>query len=127
MACEPFKLKSELDSFFEKIGLLLENEITDIEAFFYAAQIHLSFVKIHPMQDGNGRTARLLEKWFLIEKLGRDAVSVELEKNYYLNRKAYYENLRRLGLDYDSSDWSKALPFLKMSIMSLRNEKLPKY
>ncbi|WP_220392957.1 Fic family protein [Chitinophaga lutea] len=33
--------------------------------------IHLVFVKIHPRADGNGRSARLLEKWFLAVKLGK--------------------------------------------------------
>jgi len=37
--------------------------LTDSELFF-AALIHLVFVKIHPFDDGNGRAARLLEKWF---------------------------------------------------------------
>lgn len=123
VACEPLKLKAELSKFFESISNLLEKEISDIEVFFYASQIHLAFVKIHPMQDGNGRTARLLEKWFLIEKLGKDVVSVELEKNYYKKRKKYYENLRMLGLEYNSTDWNKALPFLMMTILSLKKQK----
>ncbi len=120
VACEPNKLKQELDILFEKVAALLNSSLSNIEVFFYAAQLHLVFVKIHPLQDGNGRTARLLEKWFLLEKLGSDAVSVELEKNYYVSRKAYYENIRRLGLEYPSLDWTKALDFLKMTIMSLQ-------
>ncbi|KAA3638687.1 MAG: hypothetical protein DWQ02_04795, partial [Bacteroidetes bacterium] len=106
--------------FFEKVEVLLNSKLSVTEAFFYAAQVHLVFVKIHPLQDGNGRTARLLEKWFLLEKLGQEAVSVELEKNYYINRKAYYDNIRKLGLEYPSLDWTKALDFLKMTIMSLQ-------
>ena len=72
------------------------------------------------MQDGNGRTARLLEKWFLLEKLGQDAVSVELEKNYYVNRKAYYDNIRRIGLEYQTLDYSKALDFDNIFFTALR-------
>jgi len=120
IACEPYKVKEELDVFFEKINELLDTNLSVLEVFFYAAQIHLVFVKIHPMQDGNGRTARLLEKWFLLEKLGQDAVSVELEKNYYVNRKAYYDNIRRIGLEYQTLDYSKALCFLLMTVNSLK-------
>lgn len=120
IACEPNKVRSELTQFFSKVYELLNTDIQTKEAFFYAAQIHLVFVKIHPFQDGNGRTARLLEKWFLIEKLGQDAVSIELEKNYYTNRKAYYNNIRKIGLEYDKLDYSKSLDFLLMTINSLK-------
>jgi Fic family protein len=120
VACEPFQVRAELKTFFEDVNRLLSKDLTVVETFFYAAQIHLVFVKIHPLQDGNGRTARLLEKWFLLEKLGQDAVAVELEKNYYTNRKAYYDNIRQLGLEYQTLDYAKALDFLLRSVGSLR-------
>lgn len=120
VASEPNKVRSELERFFNKVDELLNANIQSKQAFFYAAQIHLVFVKIHPFQDGNGRTARLLEKWFLIEKLGQDAVSIELEKNYYKNRKAYYSNIRNIGLEYDSLDYSKSLDFILMTVNSLK-------
>lgn len=120
VACEPYQVKEELSTFFTQIKALQERTLSIKEAFFYAAQIHLVFVKIHPLQDGNGRTARLMEKWFLLEKLGDAAIAVELEKNYYKNRKAYYGNIRALGLEYETLDYSKSLNFLLMTINSLR-------
>lgn len=120
VACEPRKVEEEMKVLLGQIKKLLNEDLSDLEVFFYAAQIHLVFVKIHPFQDGNGRMARLLEKWFLLEKLGQDAVAVELEKNYFIHRKDYYDNLRRLGLKYEALDFSKALPFLLMTINSLK-------
>lgn len=120
VACEPRKVEEEMKVLLGQIKKLLNEDLSDLEVFFYAAQIHLVFVKIHPFQDGNGRMARLLEKWFLLEKLGQDAVAVELEKNYFIHRKDYYDNLRRLGLEYEALDFSKALPFLLMTINSLK-------
>jgi Fic family protein len=76
--------------------------------------IHLVFVKIHPWNDGNGRSARLLEKWFLAEKLGPNAWFVQSEKHYYQQHATYYNNIRALGLEYPELDYSKALPFLLM-------------
>ena len=119
-ACSPEEIEHELVAFFEKAAELRRADLSALEVFFYAAQIHLVFVKIHPLPDGNGRTGLLLEKWFLIEKLGQDAASVELERNYFKNRDAYYQNLRVLGLEYQDLDFSKALPFFLMAVNSLK-------
>ena len=64
VATEPTKVKFELDKLFNDIKKLQTAKLDDFEIFYYAAYIHLVFVKIHPFQDGNGRAARLIEKWF---------------------------------------------------------------
>ncbi|MFN8207299.1 MAG: Fic family protein [Bacteroidales bacterium] len=115
VAARPEIVKSELDKLFHDIDLLLQADLNPFENFYYAALIHLVFVKIHPFQDGNGRTARLIEKWFLIEKIGQKATSVQLEKNYYKNLKDYYSNIRKIGLEYENLDYSKGLEFLLMT------------
>ena len=120
VAADPKIVKSELNKLFSDISFLLKETLSLPETFYYAAYIHLTFVKIHPFQDGNGRTARLLEKWFLIEKLGKKIVSVELEKNYYKNLLDYYKNIRKLGLEYLDLDYSKSLDFLTMTISGLK-------
>lgn len=122
VAAEPSLVRKEWLKLFRDIGRLRTEELNVKEVFYYGAMIHLVFVKIHPMQDGNGRTARLVEKWFLLDKLGEMATSVELEKNYYVRRKEYYQNIRQLGLEYNSLDYSKALEFVLMTISSLKRE-----
>lgn len=118
VAANPSLVKTEMEKLFEDIRLLKNASLDDFEIFYYAAYIHLVFVKIHPFQDGNGRTARLLEKWFLLEQIGDPAVSVQLEKNYYNRRIDYYSNLRRLGLEYETLDYTKSLDFLMMTAKS---------
>lgn len=114
IAAGPEKVKSELDKLYEDIEILLRADLTFLETLFYASMIHLIFVKIHPFDDGNGRTSRLLEKWFLAQKLGKNAWFVQSEKYYYDNHKSYYNNIRRLGLDYEELNYKEALPFLQM-------------
>ncbi len=121
VAAPPGIVNLELNKLFNDIGTLIKAVLSPREIFYFASYIHLVFVKIHPFQDGNGRTARLLEKWFLLEKMGREAMAIPLEKNYYLKMKDYYSNLKRLGLEYDLFDYGKSLDFLLMTVMGMQN------
>lgn len=116
-------VEPELLKLFSDIEILQNLKLDEFEAFYYAALIHLVFVKIHPFQDGNGRTARLLEKWFLIESIGEKATAVQLEKNYYKNLEIYYSNIKILGIEYDKLNYSKALNFLLMTAACLKSSK----
>jgi Fic family protein len=119
VAADPEIVIRELEKLFQDIEVLLNTEINSFEIFYYASLIHLKFVKIHPFQDGNGRAARLLEKWFLQSKIGNKASSIQLEKNYFTNLKDYYSNIKKLGLEYDQLDYSKSLDFLLMTVSSI--------
>jgi Fic family protein len=114
-------VKSEYDTFWGELDDLLDANLKFEEIFYYASLIHLVFVKIHPFNDGNGRTGRLLEKWFLASKLGDRAWYVPSELYYYNNLKSYYHNLARIGLFYDDLKYEKGIPFLLMLPNSLTN------
>lgn len=122
VATEPTKVKSELDKLFNDIKKLQTAKLDDFEVFYYAAYIHLVFVKIHPFQDGNGRAARLIEKWFLIEQINDKATAVQLEKNYFKNLERYYSNIKKIGIEYETLDYSKALDFLVMTVKGLETQ-----
>ena len=120
VAASPILVKGEMQKLYNDIDKLLQLVMTVIEVFFFAAAIHLVFVKIHPWNDGNGRTARLLEKWFIAQKLGGKAWFLQSEKYYYDQHQVYYQNLRSLGLEYEELDYNKALGFLLMLAESLK-------
>ena len=107
-------IKSEMEKLWKDINTLLKQKHSTEEIFYYASYIHLMFVDIHPFNDGNGRAARLLEKWFLAEKLGETAWYIQSEKYYYHYVNHYYKNLNRLGMFYDKLNYSNAVPFLQM-------------
>jgi Fic family protein len=114
VAVSPFEVEIEMKKLFDDIDYLLQTELKIEEVFYFASFIHLVFVKIHPWNDGNGKTARLLEKWFLAQKLGDKAWFIQSEKMYYENHNAYYNNIRHLGIEYSELDYKQALPFLLM-------------
>lgn len=121
VAATPQEVEGEMEKLYADIALLFEQELSIQEVFFFASMIHLVFVKIHPWNDGNGRSARLIEKWFLAQKLGDKVWFIPSERNYYEHHEIYYKNIRSLGLEYPELDYSQALPFLLMLPESIAN------
>lgn len=119
VAANPAMVGTEMQKFFNDLKIWMASELEIKQVFFCASLLHLLFVKIHPMNDGNGRLARLLEKWFMAEKLGEKAWFLQSEKYYYKKHQLYYQNLRKLGLEYEALNWENALDFLKMLPQSL--------
>ena len=66
-------------------------------------------MKIYPFQGGNNRTARLLEKWFLIKELGKDVINIPSKIYYHKNLNDYYINIKKLGLEYNKLKYKKCL------------------
>jgi Fic family protein len=106
-------VKSEVKKLFDDIAYLFKKELTYEEVFYFASMIHLIFVEIHPFSDGNGRTSRLLEKWFISQKLGLNAWFLRSELYYYSNIDKYYKNIN-IGIEYDELNYDKCIPFLLM-------------
>jgi Fic family protein len=114
VAATPQLVEIEMNKFYEDLDILLDTELSMEQTFYFAAMIHLVFVKIHPWNDGNGRSARLYEKWFLAQKLGEKAWFLQSEKMYYNFHQTYYTNIRKLGLEYPSLDFLASIWFLLM-------------
>ena len=128
VAVEPDYVADEMAVVFADVADLLARPLAPDEALYHAALLHLVTAHVHPFADGNGRAARLLEKWFLASALGERAWAVPSEYHYWMHRPRYYATLR-LGvdfynLDYDrgGSDGDGAVAFLSMLPDALNTE-----
>jgi Fic family protein len=115
-------ISQKMEKLCQDIFALVNEALTIDQVLYFAVFIHLVTAQIHPFADGNGRLARLLEKWFLAEKLGKNAWLIESEKNYYRKRISYYRNID-CGPDYQNIDQDLALEFLLMLPCSLKLKK----
>lgn len=68
---------------------------TDADIFAREAAFHIQFIKIHPFEDGNGRTARLLTNYNLIRE-GRAPVVITSDLMEYYQ--SYIKNDDVLGM-----------------------------
>jgi Fic family protein len=115
-------VERKMNQLFRDINYLLSSKLSNKEVFYYASMIHVWVAKIHPFRDGNGRSARLLEKWFLASKLGMPAWSITSERYYWTHHREYYKNIA-LGTSYDRLDWDTCIPFLLMLPKSLHKNR----
>ena len=113
MAVEPEFVEKEMKLFFQDLSELMSSDLDEIEVFYFASLIHLRFAHIHPFRDGNGRAARLIEKWFVAEKLGHDFWKIPAEEYYKNNQAKYYETIN-LGVNFYELNYDKCIGFLEM-------------
>lgn len=77
----------------ELVSWVRNPEPQDLSPILYAGIAHYQLVAIHPFEDGNGRTTRLLTTLILVQN-GYDMIKFfALESYYNRDRKAYYEAL----------------------------------
>lgn len=91
------------------------NKLSNLELFMHAddgldplvkmAVMHYQFEAIHPFPDGNGRTGRILNLLFLVDKGLLDTPVMFLSRYIIANRSAYYEGLRKVTENGDWENW----------------------
>lgn len=94
-----------------------EAKKADLNPIELAAFIHAEFVRIHPFQDGNGRTARLLLN-FMLMKAGYQPVIIEAN-----DRPTYYESLNNFAVTGNlESFYNLVLDKEKLILEDLKSE-----
>ena len=89
------------------------NHKDGINDLLKAAMLHFYIAFLHPYFDGNGRMARLLHMWYLIQKGYESTLFVPLSSYIERSRKKYYDSFTLIEENYTLSGVIDITPFLK--------------
>jgi Fic family protein len=94
---------------------LLRDKLANLEMFIYAeddldpliklAVVHYQFEAIHPFTDGNGRTGRIVNILFLLERGLLNIPVLYLSRYIIENKSGYYVALRQVTEKGASEEW----------------------
>lgn len=94
---------------------VIRDKLSNLEQFIHAedgidplvkmAVMHYQFEAIHPFEDGNGRTGRILNLLYLVEQRLLDIPVLFLSRYIIANRAEYYEGLRGVTERQDWETW----------------------
>ena len=98
------------------------NDDDDINDLIKATIIHFYIAYIHPYFDGNGRTARLVHLWFLIQKGYQSALFIPFSSQIEKSRKAYYDAFTAVEENKKLSGKIDVTPFVLYFINNVYNK-----
>lgn len=107
---------------FMKALIAFVNAEDDINDLIKAAIIHFYIAFVHPYFDGNGRMARLVHLWFLIQKGYQSALFIPFSSQIEKSRKAYYDAYTTIEENKKLSDKIDVTPFVLYFINNVYNK-----
>ncbi len=78
-----------------------------------AAIVHFYLSYVHPYFDGNGRMARLIQMWYLVQQGYPGTMHVSLSKYIEATREKYYRTFEQIKENAEISGLIDVTPFLK--------------
>lgn len=106
----------------EFVKFINEDNIED--DLIKASVIHFYFAYLHPYFDGNGRMARFLHLWFLIQKGYKTTLFVPFSSYIQKSKNEYYNAFTLVEENYKISGVTDVTPFVKYFADNVYN-KLP--
>ncbi len=98
------------------------NRKDEIDNLVKASVIHFYIAFLHPYFDGNGRMARLVHLWFLVQNGYRSALFIDFSGKIENNRKAYYDAFTVIEENKKYSGKIDVTPFIMFFIKYVYNE-----
>jgi Fic family protein len=99
---------------FKELAHQLQNDFPNHDQLIQALALHYHFAAMHPFQDGNGRTARVLEALMLQRAGLKNSLFIAMSNYYYEEKRAYLQALA----DVRAGDHNLT-PFLKFALKGI--------
>lgn len=87
----------------------------DLDPLVKMAVMHYQFEAIHPFEDGNGRTGRIVNLLYLVEQGLLDIPVLFLSRYIIANKPGYYEGLRGVT---EMQDWESWILYMLRAVES---------
>ncbi|MBM6809098.1 Fic family protein [Faecalicoccus pleomorphus] len=97
------------------------NQKDDIQDLMKACIIHFYIAYVHPWFDGNGRMARLVHLWFLVQRGYQSVLFVPFSSLIEKTRKQYYDACQTIEDNYRYTHTIDVTPFLLYFINNVYN------
>jgi len=122
----PFETPMQMQALIAETNEAFEDRF--LHPLIIIASFIVTFLAIHPFQDGNGRLSRVLTTLLLLQKGYNYVPYSSLESVVEMNKDSYYRALRRTQgtLKGDDPDWSHWLLFFLRSLKKQKNNLLQK-
>lgn len=111
------KLKKYMCEFIEFI-----NKEDDFNDLWKGVIIHFYFGYIHPYFDGNGRTARLLHLWYLVQRGYSSALYIPFSSYINEEKNKYYNSYSFIEENYSISQMIDVTPFVVYFTKNIYNK-----
>ena len=104
----------------ELINFINEND--EINSLQKACMIHYQFAYLHPYFDGNGRTARMLQLWYLVQNGFDSTLFTSFSKQIAATKKDYYKSFTIIADNYRISKKLDITPFITYFSQNVYNK-----
>lgn len=98
------------------------NQKDDIQDLIKACIIHFYIAYVHPWFDGNGRMARLVHLWFLVQRGYQSVLFIPFSSFIEKTRKQYYDAYQTIADNYRYTHKIDVTPFLLYFINNVYNK-----
>lgn len=102
----------KLPAYMERFLAFIQAEDDGMDELLKAAVIHFYFSYLHPYFDGNGRMARLLHLWYLVQRGYPSALFIPFSSYIEGSRREYYNAYTMVEKNAGISGFLDVTPFL---------------